>query len=165
MVYAVLIAAIISAAILIIMTSKNETPEKEPQCELGLPESCAQEGKERFKQDDFAEALRYASQGCAGGIFESCIYEAVAAGRLEAAAPDLKKRQEVLLTGCKEHNNAMACYEYAMTLPTKSQKEVGATLSFLYKACDISKNQEYCNMYARHRRAYELPWQPVKSSR
>lgn len=132
-------------------------------CDLGIPQSCAETGKMLFEQNDFAGAAKYAHQGCYVGITEGCVYETAAARRTGAAAPDIKKRR-TLLIACEKNNIPLACYEYALTLPKKSQEEVSAALPFLDKACAASKKQEFCNEARKMRYILSLPWQPVKKT-
>ena len=132
-------------------------------CDLGIPQSCAETGKLLFQQNDYAGTIKYAHQGCYVGIAEGCVYETSAARRTGAAAPDIKKRR-MLLNACEKHNIPLACYEYALTLPRKSQEEVSATLPFLDKACEATKNQEFCNEARKMRYVLGLPWQPGKKT-
>ena len=133
-------------------------------CDLGLPQSCAETGKLLFQKNDFAGAAKYAHQGCYVGVTEGCVYEAAAVRRTGAATPDLKKRQKVLLNGCEKHNIALACYEYALTLPKESQEDIAATLPFLDKACTASPNPEYCNEAKKVHYVLGLPWPPANQS-
>ena len=130
-------------------------------CDLGLPESCHQAAKALFDIQDYAGAVKYASPLCADGIFEGCLYEAAAAGKLGSATPDLKQRQQVFLAGCKEHKNAMACHEYGLTMPLNSWQEANERLRFHNNACAISmQNPEYCNEESRVKNIRDkTPWQ------